>query len=67
VADRPEAERRQALVVEVGRLARGVGAAMREARALYLPVEPGVDEAREALVRWAALLQHVIPPPERRE
>jgi hypothetical protein len=58
-----EAERRQALAVEVGRLATDLGRAIREARALSLPVEPGVREGREALARWAVLLQQVIPPP----
>jgi len=33
----------------------------REARDLNLPVEPGVREGREALVRWAVLLEEVIP------
>jgi hypothetical protein len=33
----------------------------REARDLNLPVEPGVREGRDALVRWAVLLEEVIP------
>jgi hypothetical protein len=33
----------------------------REARDLNLPVEPGVREGREALVRWAVLLEEVTP------
>jgi hypothetical protein len=55
--------RRRALRDEVTRLAWDLGRAVREARELNLPVEPGVREGREALARWAALLQQVIPPP----
>jgi hypothetical protein len=62
-----ETERRQALVAEVARLAQGVGAAVREARAVNLPVEPGVREGREALARRAVLLREVVPPPEHQE
>ena len=32
-----------------------------EARDLNLPVEPGVRDGRNALVRWAVLLQEVLP------
>jgi hypothetical protein len=32
-----------------------------EARDLNLPVEPGVRQGRDALVRWAVLLNDVIP------
>jgi hypothetical protein len=32
-----------------------------EAGALNLPVEPGVREGRDALVRWAVLLEEVLP------
>jgi hypothetical protein len=32
-----------------------------EARDLSLPVEPGVRAGRDALVRWAVLLEDVIP------
>jgi hypothetical protein len=38
---------------EVSRLAH-------KARDLHLPVEPGVREGRDALVRWAVLLEVVI-------
>ncbi len=31
-----------------------------EARDLHLPVEPGAREGRDALVRWAVLLEVVI-------
>jgi hypothetical protein len=33
----------------------------REAHDLNLPVEPGVRDGRGALVRWAVLLDGVIP------
>ena len=42
-------------------LATGVGLAIRTARRLNLPVEPGVRDGRDALVRWAVLLEDVIP------
>jgi hypothetical protein len=32
-----------------------------EARDLNLPVEPGVRDGRDSLVRWAVLLEEVIP------
>jgi hypothetical protein len=52
---------RRLLRAQVADLASGVGLAIRTARRLNLPVEPGVSEGREALVRWAALLQDLIP------
>jgi hypothetical protein len=54
--------RRQALLDQVGQLAADLGRAVHEARALNLPVEPGVRESQDALARWAALLGQVIPP-----
>ena len=42
-------------------LATGVGLAIRTARALHLPVEPGVAEARDKLILWAHLLDDVVP------
>jgi hypothetical protein len=63
VTDEDLPARRRALRDEVTRLAWDLGRAVREARALNLPVEPGVREGREALARWAAMLQQVIPPP----
>jgi hypothetical protein len=62
VVERDVPARRRALVAEVTRLAWALGRAVREARALNLPVEPGVREGREALARWAVLLERVIPP-----
>jgi hypothetical protein len=52
---------RRLLRAQVADLATGVGLAIRTARRLNLPVEPGVSEGREALVRWAQLLQDVTP------
>jgi hypothetical protein len=49
------------LRAQVADLATGVGLAVRTARRLNLPVEPGVREGREALARWAELLQDVTP------
>jgi hypothetical protein len=56
--DDPTAARRL-LRAQVADLATGVGLAIRTARRLNLPVEPGVSEGREALVRWAHLLEDV--------
>lgn len=52
---------RRLLVAQVGDLATGVGLAIHVARHLNLPVEPGVREGREALVRWSELLGDVTP------
>jgi hypothetical protein len=59
-ADDPTAARRL-LSAQVSDLATGVGLAVRTARNLNLPVEPGVREGRDALARWAQLLQDVTP------
>lgn len=56
-----EAALRRHLVEKVQALATGTGWAIKTARACHLPVEPGVSEAREALVRWANLLDEVTP------
>jgi hypothetical protein len=61
VPDEDVTARRRALRDLVTRLAWDTGRAVREARELNLPVEPGVREGREALGRWAVLLQQVIP------
>jgi len=62
VTEREVPGRRRALVEEVTRLAWDLGRAVREARALNLPVEPGIQQGREALARWAVLLGRVLPP-----
>jgi hypothetical protein len=53
--------RRHALLVDVTQAASEVSRLIHEARDLHLPVEPGVREGRDALVRWAVLLEEVIP------
>lgn len=52
---------RQLLRAQVADLATGVGLAIRTARALNLPVEPGVPEGRDKLILWAHLLDDVVP------
>jgi hypothetical protein len=49
------------LVLDVTQAAAEVSRLAREAYDLNLPVEPGVRDGRDALVRWAVLLQEVIP------
>jgi hypothetical protein len=58
--DDPTAARRL-LRGQVSDLATDVGLAIRTARRLNLPVEPGVREGRDALVRWAVLLEELLP------
>lgn len=53
--------RRRALVLDVTQAAAEVSRLVHEARDLHLPVEPGVRDGRDALVRWAVLLDDVIP------
>jgi hypothetical protein len=53
--------RRRALVLDVTQAAAEVSRLVHEARDLSLPVEPGVRDGRDALVRWAVLLEEVIP------
>ena len=52
---------RRLLRAQVADLATGVGLAMRTARRLNVPVEPGVSEGRTALVRWVALIDDLLP------
>jgi hypothetical protein len=56
----PSAARRL-LVAQVRDLATGVGLAIRTARALNLPVEPGVAEAHDKLILLAHVLKDVVP------
>ena len=49
------------LVLDVTQAASKVRRLIHEARDLHLPVEPGVREGRDALVRWAVLLEEVLP------
>ena len=53
--------RRRALVLDVTQAAAEVSRLVHEAHDLRLPVEPGVRDGRDALVRWAVLLEEVIP------
>jgi hypothetical protein len=53
--------RRAALVLDVTQAAGEVSRLVHEAHDLNLPVEPGVRDGRDALVRWAVMLDEVIP------
>jgi hypothetical protein len=53
--------RRRVLVLDVTQAAAEVSRLVHEAHDLNLPVEPGVREGRNALVRWAVLLEEVLP------
>ena len=54
--------RRRTLVLDVTQAASEVSRLVHEAHDLNLPVEPGVRPGRDSLVRWAVLLEEVIPP-----
>jgi len=49
------------LVLDVTQAAAEVSRLVHEAHDLNLPVEPGVRPGRDSLVRWAVLLEEVIP------
>jgi hypothetical protein len=53
--------RRRVLVLDVPQAAGEVSRLVHEARDLNLPVERGVREGRDALVRWAVLLEELLP------
>jgi hypothetical protein len=57
--DDPIAARRL-LRAQVADLATGVGLAIRTARRLNVPVEPGVRDGRTALTRWVALIDELL-------
>ena len=57
----PTISRRRVLVLDVTQAAAEVSRLVREAYDLNLPVEPGVRDGRNALVRWAVLLEEVLP------
>jgi hypothetical protein len=57
----PTPARRSRLLLDVTTAASEVSRLVHEARDLHLPVEPGVRDGRDALVRWAVLLESVIP------
>ena len=51
---------RRLLHTQVADLASGVGLAIRTARRLNVPVEPGVSEGRAALTRWVSLIDELL-------
>ena len=53
--------RRSRLLLDVTQAASEVSRLVHEARDLNLPVEPGVRDGRDALVRWAVLLDEILP------
>ena len=53
--------RRRLLVLNVTQAATEASRLIHQARDLNLAVEPGVRDGRNALVRWAVLLQEVLP------
>ena len=53
--------RQRVLVLDVTQAAAEVSRLVHEAHDLNLPVEPGVRPGRDSLVRWAVLLEEVIP------
>jgi hypothetical protein len=53
--------RRSRLLLDVTTAASEVSRLVHEAHDLHLPVEPGVRDGRNALVRWAVLLEEVLP------
>ena len=53
--------RRSRLLLDVTQAACEVSRLVHEAHDLNLPVEPGVRDGRNALVRWAVLLEEVLP------
>jgi hypothetical protein len=61
MANNDTTRRRHALLVDVTQAAGEVSRLVHEARDLNLPVEPGVRDGRDALVRWAVLLGEVLP------
>jgi hypothetical protein len=54
--------RRSRLLLDVTQAASEVSRLVHEAHDLNLPVEPGVRDGRDALVRWAVLIENVLPP-----
>jgi len=54
--------RQRVLVLDVTQAAAEVSRLVHEAHDLNLPVEPGVGDGRNALVRWAVPLVEEVPP-----
>ena len=57
----PTPARRRRLLLDVTQAASEVSRLVHEARDLHLPVEPGVREGRDALVRWTVLIEDLLP------
>jgi hypothetical protein len=53
--------RRRVLLLDITQAAAEVSRLVREARDINLPVESGVRDGRDALVRWAVLLEEILP------
>jgi hypothetical protein len=53
--------RRSRLLLDVTTAASEVSRLVHEAHDLHLPIEPGVRDGRDALVRWAVLIQDILP------
>ena len=53
--------RRHVLLVDVTQAASDISRLIHEARDRNLPVEPGVREGRDKLVRWAVFLEALLP------
>jgi hypothetical protein len=60
----PTPARRRRLLLDVTQAASEVSRLVHEARDLHLPVEPGVRDGRDALVRLAVLIEEVLPYPD---
>ena len=61
VRDREGSMESRALLLDITQTAAEVSRLIYQARDLNLPVEPGVRDRRNALVRWAVLLAEVLP------
>ena len=61
VRDREGSMESRALLLDITQTAAEVSRLIYQARDLNLPVEPGVRDRRNAPVRWAVLLQEVLP------
>jgi hypothetical protein len=57
------ARRRRVLVLDITQAAAELSRLVHEAHGLNLPVEPGVRQGRDALVRWVVLLEELLPKP----
>jgi hypothetical protein len=53
--------RRRVLLLNITQAAVEVSRLVHEAHDLNLPVESGVRDGRDALVRWAVLIQEILP------